>query len=96
MSTQGNPHVVNLHGNGVPSKQTLMQKLDPRALDKTQFQQSTLQFEGVVIIQTGIAYLDDDALVAWPGEAEFAGLGHDARDYRRDRPRLLTVIIRCD
>jgi hypothetical protein len=50
----------------------------------------------VVIIQTGIAYLDDDALVAWPGEAEFAGLGHDARDYRRDRPRLLTVIIRCD
>ena len=96
MSTQGNPHVVNLHGNGVASKQTLMQQFDPRALDKPQFQQSTLQFEGVFVIQTRIAHLDDDALVAWPGLAEFAGLGHDARDYRRDRPRLLTVIIRCD
>jgi hypothetical protein len=96
MSTQGNPHVVNLHGNGVPSKQTLMQKLDSRSLDKTQFQQSTLQFEGVVVIKTGIAYLDDDALVTWPGQAEFAGLGHEARDYRRYRPRMLTVIIRCD
>ena len=96
MSTQGNPHVVNLQGNGVPSKQALMQKLDPRALDKPQFQQSTLQFEGVFVIQTRIAHLDDDALVTWPGLAEFAGLGHDARDYRRDRPRLLTVIIRCD
>ena len=57
-----------------------MQKLNPRALDKTQLQQATLQFEGVIVIQTGGSHLDDDTLVAWPGLTEFAVLGHDARE----------------
>jgi len=83
MPAQRHAHVVHLHGDGVTTQKTLVQKFDARTLDEAQFQKPALQLQCVLIVMAMVADLDDDAPVAAPGLAESDGIGHDAHTAAR-------------
>ena len=97
MPAQGDPHVIDLHGDGVAPEQPLVQQFHGRTLYEAQLQQTTLQLQRMVLMMAMITDLDDDAAVAATGLAEFDGVGHGAHyDGAPRRSLNLTVIISCE
>ena len=80
MTAQGDAHVIDLHGDGIPPQQTFVQQLDAGTLDETQLKQAPLQFKPMRVGRV-VTDLNDDAAVAAPGLAELEGIWHGARTY---------------
>ena len=75
MPPQGDPHVVHLHGDGIAAEQALVQQFDTGALDETQLQQASLQFDLIVLVVAVDAHLDDDTAIAPSGLAQLYRVG---------------------
>ena len=100
MPTQGNAHVIHLHGDGVAAEQALVQQFDLGALDEAQFEQAAFQIDRLSLMVTMGAHLDDDAAIAASGLAQLDGVSQFyARTGEAAPQRLrvsLTLIIRCE
>ena len=82
MAAQRHAHVVHLDGDGVGAEQPLVQQLDLRALDKSQFEQSAFQIDGLGLMVTMVADFDDDAAIAEARLAQPDGPGHECSLWR--------------
>lgn len=100
MTTQGHPHVVDLHGDGIAAEQAFVQQLDLRAFHEAQFEQAALQFDRLALMMAMGADLNDDAAIAASGLAQLDGVGQFYARTSEAAPRRLrvslTLIIRCE